>query len=427
MRRPLAGLFARVLTAAVIASVLWPNALAAQVPERDRLLNCFYGARTQDPAAARNCLQELLGKFPQDTQALLELGFFEVVQERPDAAIDAFERALRSGAQRADVFAQLGYLRLARGQTEDALKNFRAALELDPANEQVRMQTAYVLDSLGDEREAASIFNAIAAATTDPARRRDACRAAEVLAPLATRRLPRPFYSEIYTAPDYHSQIDVATLPLRLRAGVEFGETAHTEVYGQLAMLKDNRSGPTPPGPVIYFDNVLVLGGGITFRPTFAQGLALFADIGQAYDLIDQGRERWRYDARSGGEYFRTWAMMSRCPDDVTFPFRPVLEVYGASVYFTRYSNLISYARLRPGLRALESARTSIDVYLHLFGVFDTAGEVYNNEFEIGPGLMVTPDRHLSLRVGAEVVRRQFKDGSHDVSGRVRIEYAVRF
>ena len=48
--------------------------VAGQVSERDKLLNCFYDARTSRPDEARSCLARLLAAQPGDTQALLELG-----------------------------------------------------------------------------------------------------------------------------------------------------------------------------------------------------------------------------------------------------------------------------------------------------------------------------------------------------------------
>lgn len=401
--------------------------LCAQSPERDRLLNCYYDNRTRDRAEARKCLEQLVREHPRDTQGLTELGFFEIAQQQPNAAIDAFNRAIQTGSTRADVFAQLGYLYLDRGDRESALKNFRSASEIDPDNELVRMQTAYVLDGLGRKREAAKLFADIARVSSDDARRRQACGAAEVLAPLATKQLPAPYFADIYTAPDWYSNIDTATLPLRLRSGATLGPGDRIDVFGQFAMIADNRSSGAHPGPVIYFDNVAILGGGATVRVPQLPGVVMTVTMGGAYDLIDQQRDRWRFDLRAGAEYYNTWGTAGRCPASISAPFRPLLEAYGSSYYLSRYDDLISAVRLRPGLRVLESARTSLDVHLHVAGVFDTAGLDYNNLFEIGGGLILAPDRRLGLRLGLETVRRQFQGGNRDVVTRARIEYSARF
>jgi len=405
-----------------------PAVVAGQPSERDRLLNCFYDARTSRPDEARSCLAKLLAAQPGDTQALLELGYFEIAQKNNTAAIDAFTRAVATGATRADVRAQLGYLYLARDEREPALTHFEAALALDPANEQVRMQTAYVLDRMGRKREAQQAFDRVAKESTNDAVRRQACGAAEVLAPLAMKRLPRPYYVDIYTAPDWYSNIDVATLPLRVRGGAAVGPGDRIELFGQTAILADNRSTPSDQaGPIIYFDNVLIVGGGASIRPFPSIGLTISTEIGAAYDLVDQLRDPWRFDMRTGVQYYGTWQYASRCPPALSAPLRPVLEVYGESIYFSRYDNLITSLRLRPGLRVLETARMSLDANLHLAGIVDTAGEDFNNLFEIGGGAILTPDRRLGLRLAIETVQRRFRGGDRDVVTRIRVEYGARF
>lgn len=401
--------------------------LCAQSPERDRLLNCYYGARTRDVVEARKCLEQLVGQYPQDTLGLIELGFLEVAQQHNEAAIDAFTRAVQAGSKRADVFAQLGYLYLERGDREAALRNFRSATEIDPANEVVRMQTAYILDGLGHKGEAAKLFADIASASSDDARRRQACAAREVLTRFATKQLPEPYFANVYAAPDWYSNINTATLPLRLRGGATLGPGNRIDVFGQFAMITDNRSSGAHPGPVIYFDNVAIFGGGVAARIAGLPGVVLTATAGAAYDIVEQQRDRWRSDLRAGGEYYNTWGLASRCPASISAPFRPVLEVYGSSFYFSRYDDLISAVRIRPGLRVLESARTSLDLNLHLAGFVDTEGLDYNNLFEIGGGLILAPDRRIGLRLGLETVRRQFKGDHHDVVTRARIEYSARF
>jgi tetratricopeptide (TPR) repeat protein len=402
--------------------------VVGQVSERDKLLNCFYDARVSRPADARSCLTRLLDAQPGDTQALLELGFFEVAQKNDAAAIEALNKAVASGSKRADVRAQLGYLHLARGEREIALTHFEASTALDPANEQVQMQKGFVLDQIGRKREAQQVFDLVAKQSSSDAVRRQACSAAEVLAPLAMRRLPRPYYVDIYTAPDWYSSIDVATLPLRVRGGVAVGPGDRIELFGQTSILADNRSRLTDQaGPIIYFDNVMVLGGGASFQPFASIGLTVSTEIGAAYDLFDRQREPWRFDARTGLQYYGAWQHASRCPASLSVPLRPVFEAYGASIYFSRYDNLISSARLRPGLRILESARMSLDANLHLAGIVDTEGEDFNNLFEIGGGVILTPDRRLGLRLGIETVQRRFRDGDHDVVTRIRVEYAARF
>lgn len=120
-----------VLTAATLSPAAG-SLHAAQVPERDRLLKCFYDARERNFDEARSCLVTLLASAPADVQALLELGFFEIAQKRDAAAIEALNRAVAAGSTRADVRAQLGYLHLARGERELALAELQAAVAIEP-------------------------------------------------------------------------------------------------------------------------------------------------------------------------------------------------------------------------------------------------------------------------------------------------------
>ena len=111
-----------VLALATAAIVFGPSSVHAQT-ERNELLNCFYAARTEEPAKARSCLQSLLASSPSDTTAWLELGYFELALNENEAALEAFSKAIA----------------------------------LDSGNEQARMQTAYLLDTLDRKRHLAQI------------------------------------------------------------------------------------------------------------------------------------------------------------------------------------------------------------------------------------------------------------------------------
>lgn len=380
------------LATAAAGALFGPCSVHAQT-ERNEQLNCFYAARAEEPAKARSCLQSLLASSPSDTTAWLELGYFELALNDNEAALEAFSKAIA----------------------------------LDPGNEQARMQTAYLLDTLDRKRQAVQVFNGLARSAADPARRAQACRAAEVLAPLAARRVPRPYFVEVYTAPDYYSHIETATFPFEMRAGVSPGATGRAEFYGHTRILTDSRSTVTTGEPEVYFDNFLTIGAGMRIRPFARVGLVLLTEVGRAYDLIEQDRERWRGDARAGAIYYSAWGTRSACPAALSAPWRPVLDVYGEALYFSRYDdNVISTLRVRPGLRVLEAATMSLDAQLHAFGMVDTNREDFNNFVEFGPGAAFTPDRRRAIRVGWETVWRHFRDGRHDVVTRVRIEYGIR-
>jgi hypothetical protein len=348
-------------------AVIWTTLITAlAVPAtaraqngRDDLLNCYYNARTSDPAKARACLQSAVDKYPTDPIASLEL--------------------------------------------------------------------AYLLDGEGHKRDAFKIFDRVAHHGDDRARRKQACAAAEVLAPLARKQLSTPAFAEVYAAPDYYSNIRTGTLPFEVRAGIE--PAARSEIYGQLRLLADSNSGRNSAGESpIYFDNVLTFAGGARAQPFAKVGLVFLVETGRAYDLIDRNRPRWRFDERAGAIYYGEWSMASACPQHVSMPFRPVLDAYGESLYFSRYDdNWISTLRIRPGLRAVETSTFSLDVHVHLFGMTDTNGVASNHFVEIGPAARLTPDRRRPGRLAWETVWRYFQDGRRDVVTRVRAEYGFRW
>lgn len=347
-----------VIWAALITALAVPAAASAQ-SERDDLLNCYYNARTTDPAKARACLESAVRKYPSDPIASLEL--------------------------------------------------------------------AYLLDKEGRKRAAFALFDRVAHHAEDPEKRKQACGAAEVLAPLARKRLPAPAFVETYAAPDYYDNIHTGTLPLDIRAGVE--PFSRTEVYGQLRLLADTNSGKTAGGqPQIYFDNALTIAGGARVQPFAKIGLVLLSETGRAYDLIDRGRPRWRFDERAGAVYYGEWSMTSACPRGFSTPFRPVLDVYGESLFFSRFDkNVISDVRIRPGLRAVETSTLSLDVHFHAAAMTDTNADPSNRFFEFGPGARLAPDRRRPGRLAWETVWRHYTDGRRELQTRLRVEYGLRW
>ena len=83
-----------------------------------------------------------------------------------------------------------------------------------------------------------------------------------------------------------------------LISGEQLPTSGRIELFGQTAILADNRSRLVEQaGPIIYFDNVLTVGGGVSIQPFASIGLTLSAELGAAYDLFDRLRDPWRFES----------------------------------------------------------------------------------------------------------------------------------
>ena len=70
--------------------------------------------------------------------------------------------------------------------------------------------------------------------------------------------------------------------------------------------------------------------------------------------------------------------------------------MYTSVGYYSRYDNVIGYLDARAGLRMLEVARTTGDVYVKAGLVRDSHKDYYNNVIEWGAGARVTPPAAVS-------------------------------
>ena len=110
-----------------------------------------------------------------------------------------------------------------------------------------------------------------------------------------------------------------------------------------------------------------------------------------------------------------------------TFPFRPIADIYADGVYYTRYQNFIAYARVRPGLRLVETPDFAIDGYALIAATTDTKGLAENRQLETGGGvgLRIYPLYGLTLRAEGVQVFRLRNSGYTDF--RFRVEHTLRF
>jgi tetratricopeptide (TPR) repeat protein len=419
-RRFRAFSFAMLLTAFAAGTAM------AQQSGADALLNRFYGLREKDPAAARAAIEEAVRRYPQDSRVQLEIGYLTLAAGDKRRALAAFRAAVALIPARADLWSQIGYIENDLARPEAALAAFEESLRLEPGNDTVRTEIAYLQDRLGRKRAAARSFRAVIP-SKDPKLASQACGAYSNLRAQPDKLLPNPFFAEYYLAPEYRTHFGVSVLPFDARAGASFGETTIVEPYVSFRLTRDSRSGNGTLGPQIFYDNALVAGLGLRVPPHGCIPFAVFGEGGAGFDMVARDRERGRDDVRGGVVGYWEWNTALACPPGTSFPFRPIFDIYGDGIYFTRYQNFIAYVRMRPGLRLFERPEVAIDAYALFAGTIDSLSLADNRQLEVGGGLALRLYELMGLTLRAEGVQVFRVRASGYTDFRFRIEHTIRF
>ena len=259
------------------------------------------------------------------------------------------------------------------------------------------MQLGYLLDKKNQKREAYDQF-AIAADYGDAPTKQEANRAMDYLRPWHTKLLPAPYFGEVFLSPYHSSRFHDWIIPVNARAGCVFGDKGQFELYFGLRANRDTKS-KSGAIPIILSDNVGILSAGARVRPLAALPLSLYAEYGAAYDLLDRNRNRSRSDTRAGILLWQDWIQPSPLyGPSLQFPFRLLGDVYGDASYYSRYdANIITYLRLREGLRVAQKGHGALDVLGQAWGVVDRNKDFFNNIIEVGPVVQFTPDVRYGL------------------------------
>jgi tetratricopeptide (TPR) repeat protein len=339
-----------------------PAFAARKKPDLNSQMNRFYELKSKDPKAAKEKLEDIVAAYPNSSLAQ----------------------------------AEMGYLLTSEGKNEEALEHFRAAEKNAPQDPQMSMQLGYVLDSTNRKKEAYKEFEK-ASLSKDEQVREEACLATINLAPVIHKKLPDPYFADVYFSPSYNTRFDDGIFSLNLRGGVNVGPRKEWDVYAGFRGVRDTES-RGGNAPQIFSDNVGVFALGARYIPLKNIPLSLYAEAGMAYDLLDRNRDRWRDDVRAGALMYTAWGAAPHCPMGWQFPFRHVGNFYADVSVYSRYDwNWIGYARVREGLRVVEKGRSSLDAYLHVGGVVDSDDEFFNNLVEVGPGLAFVPDHRWNI------------------------------
>jgi hypothetical protein len=289
------------------------------------------------------------------------------------------------------------------GQAVDHLKT---ALKTDPGNEKARLQLAYAYQRMGKSALARKSFDDLKESSgTSTAL---ACQALADLAPQRWQFLPRPAFADLYLAPIYLSRFDDFITYSQTRAGVALANRGEWEIYGSLRYTDDSKS-TGGNIPAIWSDNAAIFAAGVRYRPFKKIPVSATAEQGRAYDLIDQNRDHWRDDFRSGLSYFDRWTPPANCAPSWRFPFTRSASLYSDVSFYSRYDrNWIGYLQWREGRRLIEKSRADLDGFFYFGGSMDSNKDYFNNVGEWGVGAALTPDHAFPLFLRYTVVRGSY-------------------
>jgi hypothetical protein len=181
-------------------------------------------------------------------------------------------------------------------------------------------------------------------------------------------------------------------------------------IYGVAAIATDSKSSGGAV-PTIISDNSFILGAGL--RINAFTGLFFEVQEGIAYHLIETPEiKRVENDFRIVGIYGNGLYAPFMLHSNLRFPFRPFVDFYSSAGYYNRYHNVIGLFQARPGFRLLEVSHTVADAYAVGKLIIDTQHEFYNNIFESGAGLRLTPNVYFGLHLVGEYIHGQYLDVS---------------
>jgi len=344
--------------------------------EAEQMLNQFYDLQKKNPEAAWKLVQKIADQYPRYLLAQKEAGYLALKHKDNKLSLKYFKNAY--------------------------------AVSLDP---DMALQVGYIYNAMGDNPSAFIYFH-YASLTTDEKKRLTAELAMTSLAGTQTKLLPKDYFFDYAFTPFYFSRFNLWVFPQVARVGKIISEPYDRRIYIKYTRTTDDKSSVSGQLSSIYDDDVAIDSVGVQTKFTPKIPLYFFAEIGKAKDLLYQHRPRWRTDFRAGLTYYQDWGDGLNYTLSPRFPMKPVGDMYGDLIYFTRYEDLILTARLRQGLRVFEFHSLKVDIYAKAFLVLDSQRIYYNNIFEVGPGIAVTPFNRYSMTARFEVLRGYYLPAS---------------
>lgn len=336
--------------------------------------------------------------------------FYRLKEKQPEEAYCILLQLIRDEPKNLTALKEMAQVQLARKCKWSALYYFKRSLQLDFCNFDLAMQAAVVENELGYHKDAFHLLTSYL---------HFACKKKERIQLSDTRRNVFRDYAKI-TCPPYFIEmnynpiwfgrfLDLVDLMI-LRAGFRYGKNDRYEFYLKNFSNQDTRSNIQNGLPQILADNVIIISAGARWKP-FAKNfpyMAFYVEGGYAYDLLYRNRDRWRPDLRYGVFLSRDCDPILLTPPCLTLRKDHFREIYFDTGYYSRYRNVIGYARWREGFKVLEWRESHLRLYGRLFLAGDSRGEFFNNFVETGPGVALYPIDLLSLALRYEWIRGDY-------------------
>jgi tetratricopeptide (TPR) repeat protein len=339
----------------------------------DLLLNSYYVLKEKNQSAAGHVIKQLIKKYPDNVQALKEAGF----------------------------------LALAQGRRMDAIHYFTHVYDLTH-QPNIAMQLAYLYDQLNDKPAAYRYFK-LATHGHDTVLALTAEQALTDLAGQQTKRLPAPYFSEIFLSPFSQSRFGLTVVPFYGRLGIEQNNRFQSKEYVFLRRTQDNRSANLGQISQIYEDDVQIIGAGAQITPLRTLPMVGFVEAGEAYDLVYQHRNRRRGDLRGGFMYFQTFGAQPTYVERMHLSYKYYSDLYSDATYFSRYNNnVIWIIKTHQGMRLLQYKSSMVNLYITGRVIADTHRLFYNNVAEAGPGIAIIPSNRLNLQLRFEHINGMY-------------------
>lgn len=278
----------------------------------------------------------------------------------------------------ATAWLSAAYQRKASGDLGGAVEAFRAARAAGAEPQRIALELAYTHLALG---ETGAARDELVTASRGP----DAELAGQARHQIEA--LPGAWWADVYAESfgwhRMHGAVESTDLvpTVRVRGMRRLAPSPELDAYVFAQATRDTASrGLGAATPQIYADDRALAGGGVLVR-TWQRRLGVFAQLGPAVPLIDDGRARLALDIR-GGAYLAL--ATATCSERA---HATCAEVYAESIYTSRFDHDIqTLARGRLARSYLDTGALSWQLFVEGRGAVDRNGDYYNNFIDVGAG-----------------------------------------
>lgn len=327
-------------------------------------------------------------------------------------AYEELEKVIEADPDNTAAHLELAYLYLSHSRHREALPHLLKVDELSESKDpKIALQIAYTYDIIGEEERAIDYYQS-AVQGDDPDVNKQAQRELDAKEGRVTEGEPvceepenlcLKYFQELYGEVVYLDRLCNWIFYITSRTGINLDPCGRHQAYVLLRMINDTESvaGATP---IIFSDNHFLAAIGYRYRLVCDKHFFVYLTLGEAFDLTCEDDIDSRGDFRSGVVYYDNWEACCRLPF-TSCCYRRVADLDIDVSYYSRYQYWIGYATWKEGFSLVNNACTEWNLYLRQFLAFDTKGEYFNNVYEIGPVLQITPLRYIPLKLYAGVVQ----------------------